>query len=371
MTVHAVFICTVILFLLVFADTETSQIANLGDKYGVSKITNMILCKYEWRERWAKGAFEIQLNLNATFSNTEIGVGEYWLQVGRKPSSSIRNPFKMIGSGWRLSKNVTKSCSSSPSVFAGLTVMITDKEFIGHYNHFMEHVLGLWAAQHTFFPGVTVSRIIFLSATRSQASVRSGLHPSVNAQILRALWPNASVLFNQNIHGTLNSNSIVLENVIISDRGGCHRNYITDIWGKMNAAHLLEIKEHLPTLRDRIYAFAGIQKPKFSVSDCEKTKLQQLPSTRKFLNFPIPLLIVDRAPNGEDSRRDLGANLKLQLYHRLKSMRVFKNDAYFSSIELQYCNKKESWGVNMFNITIVSLQMLNFSEQGIQKCMYF
>jgi hypothetical protein len=362
-TARAAVICLVTLFLLVFADIETSHVAHLGDKYGISKITNMILCKYEWRERWAKGAFEIQLNFNETFSDSELGVGEYWSQVGRQPSSSIRNPFKMIGSGWRLSRNVTKSCFSGPSVFAGLTVMIMDKEFIGHYNHFMEHVLGLWAAQHTFFPGVIVSRVIFLSATRSQASFRSGPHPSVNAQIMRALWPNASVLFSRNIHGILKSKAIVLENVVISDRAGCHRNDITDIWGKMNAAHLLEIKEHLPTLRDRIYAFADVQKPTIRVNDCD-------PSTGKLLNFPIPLLIVERASNGEDARRDLGANMKLQLYHHLESMRVFKNDAYSSSIESQYCNNEESRDIKMFNLTVVSLQKLNFSDQGIYDCLF-
>lgn len=368
-TLNAVVICLYILCLVVFTDAdvdvETSQVAHLGDKYGVSKITNMILCRHEWRERWAKGSFEIQLNLNVTFSDTEVGVGEYWLQVGKQSSSSIRNPFKMIGSGWRLSRNVTKRCSSGPSVFTGLTVMIMDREFIGHYNHFMEHVLGLWAAQHTFFPEAIVSRVIFLSATRSQALFRSGLHTSVNAQIIQALWPNASVLFSRNIHGALKSKAIVLENVVVSDRGGCHRNNITDMWGKMNAAHLLEIKDHLPTLRDRIYAFVGVQKPTFRVRACEKSKPQQLPSTRNLLNFPIPLLVIDRAFDGEDARRDLGANLKRQLYHRLKSMRVCIKETSSSSTELQYCNNEESRGEKVFNLSIVALQNLNFPDQGI------
>ena len=251
--------------------------------------------------------------------------------------------------------------------------MIMDREFIGHYNHFMEHVLGLWAAQRTFFPGATVSRVIFLTATHSQASFHSGLHASVNAQIIQALWPNASVLFSRNIHGALKSRAILLENVVISDRGGCHINNITDLWGKMNAAHLLEIKEHLHTLRDRIYAFTGVQKPTptptHPSSLCEIAPQSQgePPSARKAPSvFPIPLLIVDRAPSGEDPRRDLKTKLKLKLYRRLQSMRVNIKDQNASKNALQNCTKEEFQDVKMFNLSIVALQYLNFSDQGIQ-----
>jgi hypothetical protein len=224
--------------------------------------------------------------------------------------------------------------------------MIMDREFLSHYHHFMEHILGLWAAHQNFFPGVKVARVIFLTATRSQAGFRSGRHISVNAQIVQTLWPNASVLFSKNIQATLKNTPLLLESVLISDRGGCHKNNITELWGKMNAAHFAEIQKHLPSLRDRIYQAANVQRPIHSLITCHSSLS---------LRFPIPLLIIDRSENGEDSRRDLSLEIKSELYDRIKSMRVSNSE---------YCIGSVEYYTNMFNLSIVSLHKLSFFEQG-------
>ena len=46
---------------------------------------------------------------------------------------------------------------------------------------------------------------------------------------------------------------MVLEHVLASDRGGCHKNVRTAQWGKMNAGYLEECKYHLPSLRNKIF----------------------------------------------------------------------------------------------------------------------
>ena len=192
----------------------------------------------------------------------EKALGGYWSQVGTIPYSEINNTFKM--KNWRLS-NESEDCMADFGRKRGLTLLILDRMYVAHYNHYMEHILHLYAAQQTYFPTRKVNRMMFLTASKDAAGFST--RDSINYQILKALWPNAKLMFKRNVERGIHEKSMILEHVLTSDRGGCHKNSRSTQWGKMNAGHIDECKQFLPSLRNKILKTFNLTKSSLHSED--------------------------------------------------------------------------------------------------------
>ena len=79
-------------------------------------------------------------------------------------------------------------------------------------------------------------------------------------------------MFKRNIERAIKSKSMILEHALTSDRGGCHKNPRSMQWGKMNAGHLEECKEFLPSLRNKILRAFNLTRNMSAISIMEENE---------------------------------------------------------------------------------------------------
>jgi len=116
-----------------------------GFAHGLSVLKyNLLLCKRFWEGKYSRGNYEVQIGQMNYTKYAKYVFGDYWLNVGKVPNNKIKDVFNMQKEGgWRLGDH-SSSCSNFSDIkgIAGVTWLIPDREFVNHYNHFMEHVLG-------------------------------------------------------------------------------------------------------------------------------------------------------------------------------------------------------------------------------------
>ena len=123
-------------------------------------INPINICSYIHTYR---GKFELQVKAYDVAS--QMALGEYWSQIGTLPYKQINNTFKLRG--WRLSKE-SEDCMAEFGRKRGLSLIILDRIYVAHYNHYMEHIMHLYAAQQTYFPTRKVNRVMFLTASKGR-----------------------------------------------------------------------------------------------------------------------------------------------------------------------------------------------------------
>ena len=240
---------------------------------------------------------------------------------------------------------------------------------------------------------------------------------SINYQILKALWPDARLMFKRNIERAIRSKSMILEHALTSDRGGCHRNPRTLQWGKMNAGHMEECKEFLPSLRNKILRAFNLTKNTSAISIVEKTfekkqnvynvynkicPMATISGTSDDLmlslsKLPIPLLFIDRGevntlppwnvsdPNitkadimerkrieeegRTKARRDLTQNIKDEMILQLRSKNIYIGRSSGSgrhNVDMELpsgCKNEDVVSMPLFNVSVATLQGRSFKEQ--------
>ena len=234
---------------------------------------------------------------------------------------------------------------------------------------------------------------------------------------MKALWPEARLMFKRNIERAIQKKSMILEHALTSDRGGCHKNPLSMQWGKMNAGHLQECKEFLPSLRNKILASFNLTKnisaaqiveenvkkkeninavyKKMCISTTDGQDVDDFFS--KLSKVPVPLLFIDRGEVNtlppwnisdlnitavdimerkkiEDEvkakvRRDLIQSVKDKMLLELRSKKLYigrSNNGSQNKIELELpsgCLNENVIEQPMFNVSVVTLQGKSFKEQ--------
>ena len=105
---------------------------------------------------------------------SQLALGEYWSQIGTMPYNQINNTFKLRS--WKLA-NESEGCLAQFGRKRGLSLIVLDRIYVGHYNHYMEHIMHLYAAQQTYFPTRKVNRVMFLTASK-------GMHLFIVAMLI-------------------------------------------------------------------------------------------------------------------------------------------------------------------------------------------